>query len=111
MSEPNTQQQNEEDAGQDETTKQRIALNNAYAALLGEQTNQTFAAFTFEEALNLQIEDIEGTGTEAHPNQLGKVDRIKSQLLQAVEQIGKVDPSKFQKVYDQPVNTPEDDEA
>lgn len=111
MSDPNTQQQSEQDTQQEETIRQRIALESAYAQLLGEQTNQTFAAFTFEEALDLQIEQIQGAGTEAHPNLLGRVERIKSQLLQAVEQISQVDPSQFQTVDDQTVNTPVDPEA
>lgn len=110
MAETTKQQQSEQDDKQDETIRQRIALSNAYASLLGEQTNQTFSAFTFEDALQLQIDQIEGTGTEAHPNLLGRVDRIKSQMLQAVEQISKVDPSKFQKIDGQGVNTPADTE-
>jgi hypothetical protein len=111
MAEPGTKEQGEQDAKQEQTIRQRIALDNAYAALLGEQTNQTFAAFTFEEALDLQIEQIQGAGDDAHPNLLNRVERIRSQLLQAVEQIEQVDPSQFQQIDDQAVNTPVDPEA
>jgi hypothetical protein len=113
MAEPNTQQQNEDDAKQEETIRQRIALENAYGSLLGDQNTQTFAAFTFEDALDSQIETISGAGDEAHPNLLGRVARIKTQLLQAVEQISAIDPSQFRQLaQDDPnVNTPEDAEA
>jgi hypothetical protein len=113
MAEPNTQQQNEDDARQEDVIRQRIALENAYSALLGDQNVQTFSAFTFEDALDLQIEQISGAGDEAHPNQLGRVQRIKTQLLQAVEQISAIDPSQFRKLAqdDPSVNTPENDEG
>lgn len=110
MAAPNTQKQNEDDAKQEETIRQRIAFENAYASLLGDQATQTFYAFTFEDALDLQIERISGAGDEAHPNLLGRVARIKSQLLQAVDQVSKIDPSQFQKLSpgDPNVNTTED---
>jgi len=107
---PNTKTQNQDDASQDDTIRQRLEISNGYAALLGQQTNQTFAAFTFEEALDQQIESIEGTGTEAHPNQLGRVARIKAQLIGSVDQVLALDPSKFNKITDQVVNTPPDEE-
>jgi len=106
---PDTKTQNEEDASQDETIRQRLEISNGYAVLLGEQTNQTFSAFTFEEALGLQVETIKGKGTESHPNQLERVARIKDQLIGSVDQILKLDPSKFNKVTDQTVNTPPDE--
>jgi hypothetical protein len=105
---PNTKTQNEEQASQDETIRQRLEISNGYASLLGSQSVQSFTAFTFEEALGLQIESISGQGTDTHPNQLGRVARIKMQLLQSVEQVLKVDPSKFNKKTDQTVNTPPD---
>lgn len=108
MSEPNTQQQSEQDAQQDNTIQQRISIGNAYASLLGDATNQTFAAYTFEDALSQQINDIQGPGDDAHPNELDAVSRIVSQLTQAVAEISKIDPSQFQQVDDQTVNTPQD---
>lgn len=106
---PNVQRQNQDDASQDETIRQRLEIQNGYAALLGEQTSQTFSAYTFEEALDQQIEAISGKGTDAHPNQLDRVARIKSQLIGSVDQVLKLDPSNFNKVTDQTVNTPPDE--
>jgi hypothetical protein len=111
MADPNTQQQNEQDAQQDTTIQQRISIGNAYASLLGSATNQTFAAYTFEDALSQQITAIQGPGDDAHPNQLNAVARILSQLTQAVDEVSKIDPSQFQQSDDQNVNTPQDPTA
>jgi hypothetical protein len=108
MAEPNVQQQSQDDQRQDDIIRQRIAFENAYGSLLGDQNTQTFAAFTFEDALDLQIELISGAGDDAHPNLLGRVARIKQELLQAVEQVSALDPSSFQKLSDPAVNTPVD---
>lgn len=102
---PDTKAKNEADNSQDETIRQRLDISNGYAALLGNQTNQTFAAFTLEEALDLQIEEIQGKGTPTHPNQLERVARIKAQLVGSIDQVLKLDPSTFNKLTDQTVNT------
>lgn len=88
--------------------KQRRAFENAYAALLGQQNINSFAAFTFEEAVDQQIERIEGKGTTIRPNLLVRVDRIESQLLQAVEEMRKVPPDQFiERKPEEDVNTDE----
>ena len=75
--------------------KQRRALDNAYGAVLAKQNINSFAAYTFEEAVDQQIERIEGKGTTIRPNLLDRVERIKSQLLQAVDVLKKVPPDHF----------------
>lgn len=93
-------------------TKQRKALNDAYAALQGKQVADSFAAFTFEEAMDQYIEEIEGEATEAHPNKLDRVARIAGSLLQAVQQLKSLPPEMFLDVnLSQAVNTPEEDDA
>jgi hypothetical protein len=87
--------QNEEEDLQSVHLRQREALNNAYAALLGQAAIQSFQAFTFEEALDLQIQRIDGTSTQLRPNELDRVDRVEQQLLQAVDQLKQVPPEKF----------------
>lgn len=87
--------------------RQREGLQNAYAALLGEQNVQSFTAFTLEEAMDGLIEDIEGADTEIHPNQLKRVERIKENVIKAVEEIRNIDPSAFVlKDESKDVNTP-----
>ena len=92
---------------QERNLKLREALSNAYAALLGDQTTKSFSSFTFEEALNNQIERIEGAGTQLRPNLLAKVDRVENNMLQAIEQLKSLDPSSFiESNPDTDVNTP-----
>lgn len=101
-----TDPNNSEDV-QTRNTRLREALNNAYSALLGDQSVKSFSAFTFEEALNNQIERIEGTGTQLRPNLLARVDRIENTMLQAIEQLKALPPDMFREA-DQTtdVNTP-----
>jgi len=95
-----TTQQNAEKAKQEQVIKQRQALENAYASLLGDQNIQTFSAFTLEEAVSLRLEKIEGKTLALRESELERVERIKSQVLQAIEQIRKVPPEEFQKDID-----------
>lgn len=74
---------------------QRRALNNGYAALVGQQTTQTFLAFTFEDAVDLRIEAIEGAADQLRPNLLDRVDRVENELLAAVEKLKEVPPEQF----------------
>lgn len=89
------QDQQQEFQQQQAHISQRRAINNAYAAILGERTTQTFAAFTFEDAVDLQLERIEGGSDPLRPNELDRVDRIESQLIQAVAQLKEVPPEQF----------------
>jgi hypothetical protein len=91
--------------------RQRRAINDAYAALQGHHTASTFAAFTFEEAIDQHIESVEGEATEAHPNKLTQVARIRGELLQAVEQLKEVPPEAFTDAnLAQATNTPAEDD-
>lgn len=86
---------NEESSLQRYHMEQRRAVNNAYAALEGEKNIQSFSAFTFEDAVDLQIEAIEGKGTQIRPNQLERVDRVEKELVNAVEKLKQVPPEAF----------------
>ncbi len=100
-------QTNEEQKLQRFHIRQRRALNAGLAALVGSQNRQTFQAFTFEEAMDLQIERIEGEGTPLRPNQLDRVDRIENELTKAVIELKQVPPEKFLEADpDEDVNTP-----
>ena len=86
--------------------RQRRALDDALGALLGQQASKTFQAFTFEDAVDLQIENIEGTGTARRPNRLDRVDSIEEELLSAVDQLKKVPLEQFLEADpDRDVNT------
>jgi hypothetical protein len=91
--------------------RQRRAINNAYAALQGRNTANSFSAFTFEEAADAQIELIEGADTQVHPNKLNRVAKIRGDLEQAVEELKQVPPEQFLDVnYTQSANTPGEDD-
>jgi hypothetical protein len=90
----------EKERGQDQATqaqnlKEREALGNAYASLLGQKDVQSWASFTFEEALDTQIEDIEGASTAKRPNQLDRVTRIEQSALNAIAKLREVPPEQF----------------
>ena len=101
-----TNDKNEEERLQQFNLNQRRAINNAYAALEGQKSASSFSAFTLEEAVDLQIERIEGTGTRLRPNELERVDKIEQEMLKAVEQLKEVPPEQFLKADpDKDVNT------
>lgn len=99
-----------DNAGQVRNTREREALSNAYAALLGQQSIQSWTAFTFEEAVDAQIELIEGAATDKRPNELGRVDRIEQDCLAAVAALRELPPEQFlEPDPEQDVNTPRDE--
>jgi len=88
---------------QERNTELRRDLQNVYASLLGEQTAKSFAAFTFEEALDAQIERIcggtsecpGGSSTQTRPNELDRVSRIENRAVQAIEKLKILRPEEF----------------
>lgn len=80
---------------QSENLKFRSALNNGYAVLEGEKYTNSVIAFTFEEAVDLQIQRLEGPGSRIRPTEIERVDKIEAELLQAVEQVKEIPPEVF----------------
>lgn len=89
------QEKGQAESVQARNTRLREALANAHTALQAERTVQSFSAFTFEEALDAQIERIEGAGTQLRPNELDRVDRILGDVTRAVAQIKDLPPEAF----------------
>ena len=91
---------------QDLGLRLRRQLSNAYSALLGDQTIASFTAFTFEEAMDREIEHIEGEGTQIRPNALDRVTKIETELLKAVDELKALPPEAFiEKDEEDDVNT------
>lgn len=88
-------QQAEEQLNQSYHMEQRRALNSAYALVTGQQNIQTFHRFTFEEAMDKQIQQIEGDSTKLRETELARVDRIEAQIQQVVEELKQIDPERF----------------
>lgn len=90
-----TKLSNEDKAKQEQAERQRSGLNDAYAAIVGQSAVQSFSAFTFEEAADALIENIEGKDSQVHPNQLNRVEAVRANLEKIVEQVRTIDPSEF----------------
>jgi hypothetical protein len=73
----------------------RVALNDAYAAVQGDQQNQTFSALSFEECCQQQITAINGPDTQSRPNELDSIQQVLNNLTQAVMQIMNAPPDMF----------------
>jgi hypothetical protein len=100
---------NEAQQTQDRNLTERIALGDAYGALVGQQSLQSFTAFTFEEAVDAQIERIEGTSSLKRPNALTRVQQIKQSVQRAVEVLKATPPEEFIEPNEaQDVNTPKE---
>lgn len=99
------------DTGQSRTNRQREALSDAYGALVGQQSVQSWTAFTIEEALDAQIERISGASTSKRPNELERVDRIEQDALAAVAALRETPPEQFlESNSSQDVNTPREED-
>lgn len=97
------------DIGQDRNTRQRESLSNAYGALVGQQSIQGWTAFTLEEAMDAQIERIEGASTNKRPNELERIERIEQETLAAIAALRDTPPEQFlEPSTGQDVNTPRD---
>lgn len=81
MADPNDEQ------AQEQSLELRIALNNAYAFVEGAKAVQSAASVTYEELLDQQLERIAGAGTSSRPNALNRIDKVLSDVQQAVAKI------------------------
>lgn len=73
----------------------RNAVADMVGALRSQEINKGFVSFTLEEAIDQQIERIEGDPTATRVNQLTRVDRIKTELDAVIEAIKNTDPDLF----------------
>jgi hypothetical protein len=85
----------------------RRSVANAYAFVKGRESVQSFSSFTFEDALDAQIERIEGKDSDLRPNELHRVEKIKNDIVSAAQKIKSL-PSQFFNKADPStdVNTP-----
>lgn len=92
---------------QSQNLELRKALNDAYAAVEGAKSVQSFSALTFEDLADAQIQRISGNDTVARPNELNRVKRTLNNVVQAVAKIKAMPPEAFAKQDpSRDVNTP-----
>jgi len=102
-------QANQESEGLDLNFQLRLVINQSLGAVQGRQVAEAFAAITYEELADQQIERITGVGTTTRPNELERINKIESDMLNAVAQIRNIPPEKFlMSDSSRDVNTPVD---
>lgn len=85
----------------------RKALSDAYSAVEGQKSVQSFNALTFEDLVDQQIERISGKDTQARPNDLNRIQKVLANVVDAVAKIKAMPPENFAKQDEQrDVNTP-----
>lgn len=80
---------------QSQNIQLRVALSDAYASVEGAKAVQSFSAVTFEDLADQQIQRISGPDTQSRPNELNRVQRTLSNVLQAVAKIKALPPEAF----------------
>lgn len=73
----------------------REILANSYAFVRGRQYNESMANVTYEELLDAAIDKIEGTSgrTAVRGTLLDRIQKIKTEIVQAVDTVKKQPPS------------------
>lgn len=84
-----------DDQKQAQNLELRKALNDAYASIEGQKIAQAFTAFTYEDALDLQINRLVGPDTATRPNEVNKVARTLANVTVAIAQIKSQPPDAF----------------
>jgi len=110
MAEATASDKDQQAEQQDEALRLRRQFSEAYAALLGTQTARDFSRYTFEEALDQQIERIEGAGTSLRPNLLDRIEKIKQNVISAVRQTKEMPPESFREPEEDDVDKRLDEE-
>lgn len=96
----------EADAAQEQATEFREAFQDAFAFVEGQKLGQSFSALTPEDCLDAFIERIEGKDTEARPNVLNRIAKVRADVLAAVEKVKAMPPEAFREARpDEDVNT------
>jgi predicted RNA-binding Zn ribbon-like protein len=83
------------DPAQQQAEEYLEVLQSAYQAIEGYKLAQTFASLTPEELYDRFIERIEGKDTQARPNQLNRIAKLKTEVLAAIEKVKKLPADVF----------------
>jgi hypothetical protein len=94
---------------QSQNIELRTALSDAYAAVEGQKTTQSFAAFTFEDALQQQIDRITKPTSALRPCPLDRIQKVLKGVQDSVAQLKALPDSAFAAADpDRDVNPPEE---
>lgn len=97
----------ENDPAQQQAQEYRGALQSAYAFIEGQKAAQSFAAMTPEDCYAAFVERVSGKGTQARPNALERIERVRQNVLAAIEKVRVIPPDDFRAPDpENDVNTP-----
>lgn len=86
-----------DDAQQAQADEFRERLQNAYTFVEAQKTTQSFSALTPEDCFDRFIERVSGKDTQARPNVLNRITKVKNEVLASVEKIKALPPESFRK--------------
>ena len=91
---------------QDFNLELRVSLASAYASLEGTKVVTSFAATTYEDLADQQIELLAGTGSPLRPTQQQRIARVESSILASVQKLRDLPEEVFRRAdEDKDVNT------
>jgi len=73
----------------------RVAVNNAYAYVRGQESVQSFLAVTFEDLAAQQIQRLSGKGTPTRPNYIDRIKKVEQDIVNAAQKIKQLPPDAF----------------
>ena len=104
-----TKKNAEDDKRQQQADDYREVVANAYTYIEAQKSVQSFAALTPEDLMDRFLERIEGKDTEARPNVLNRIAKIKRELEKTIEKVKALPESAFRRPSPKrDVNTPAD---
>jgi hypothetical protein len=99
----------EDDSLQGQSESYRGVLASAYAYVEAQKSVQTLSAISPEELYDRFVERISGPDTQARPNVLNRIAKIRNEIIAATEKIKALPPEAFRiPDFTKDVNTPVD---
>jgi hypothetical protein len=96
----------DDDPRQKQADDYREVVANAYAYVEGQKSAQSFSALTPEDLMDRFIERISGKDTQARPNVLNRIARIKNELTATIAKVKALPDDAFRRRDDETdVNT------
>lgn len=90
----------DDDPRQKQADEYREVVANAYAYIEGQKSAQSFAALTPEDLMDRFIERIAGKDTQARPNVLNRIAKIKNELTATISKIKALPDDAFRRQND-----------
>lgn len=73
----------------------RVAVNNAYAFVKGQEITQSFSSVTWEDLAAAQVQRISGKATPTRPSVIARIQKVESDIVSAAQKIKQIPPEAF----------------